>query len=73
MARRCHVDDDAVYVIVRVFKVDTAPRIGDVIFDPFAAHGRGELRLADRDLWVTVAPPQIAVDDEVQTEDGVTA
>jgi hypothetical protein len=72
-ARRCHVDDDAAYVIVRVFAVDTAPRIGDVIFDPFAAHGRGEVRLADRDLWVTVAPPQIAVDNDGDNEDGVAA
>lgn len=72
-ARRCHVDDDAAYVVVRVFEVDTAPRIGDVIFDPFAAHGRGEVRLADRDLWVTVAPPQIAVDDVGDSDDGVAA
>lgn len=43
-------------MIVRVFGADTDPRIGDVVFDPFAAHGRGEIRLADRDLWVTVSP-----------------
>lgn len=59
-ARRCHVDGDAAYVIVRIFTVDTSPRVGDVIFDPFAAHGRGEVRLADRDLWVTIAPPVVS-------------
>jgi hypothetical protein len=58
-ARRCHVEAHAIYVIVRVFNADTDPRIGDIIVDPFAAHGRGEIRLADRDLWVTVAPPNI--------------
>ena len=66
-ARRCHVEGTEgteLYVIVRVFDVDSDPRIGDVIVDPFAAHGRGEIRLADRDLWVTVAPPQIAVEEE---------
>ncbi|MCW5805909.1 MAG: DUF3883 domain-containing protein [Deltaproteobacteria bacterium] len=63
-ARRCHAEGDAVYVIVRVFEADTAPTIGDVIFDPFAAHERGEIRLADRDLWVTVAPPQIVSHQE---------
>jgi len=64
-ARRCNGDGDAVYVIIRVFTADTAPRIGDVILDPFAAYGRGEVRLTDRDLWVTVAPPQIIVDNAV--------
>jgi len=68
-ARRCHVDGDATYVIIRVFHVDTAPRVGDVIFDPFAAHGRGEIRLADRDLWVTIAPPQIVADREGDDDD----
>lgn len=63
-ARRCHFAAAAAYVIVRVFQVDTLPRIGDVIFDPFAAHGRGEIRLADRDLWVTIAPPQRLADGE---------
>lgn len=62
-ARRCNSDGDAVYVIIRVFTADTAPRIGDVILDPFAAYGRGEVRLTDRDLWVTVAPPQVTVDN----------
>lgn len=49
---------DEVYVIVRVFEADSRPRIGDVIVDPFAAYRRGEIRLADRDLWVTVSPRQ---------------
>jgi hypothetical protein len=72
-ACRCHVDDAAAYVIVRVFEVDIAPRIGDVIFDPFAAHGRGEIRLADRDLWVTVARAQTAVYAEEDSDDAVAA
>ena len=57
-ARRCHeAQDGTLYVIVRVFSADTSPHIGDVLLDPFAAHRRGEVRLAERDLWVTVAPP----------------
>jgi hypothetical protein len=56
-ARWCHENGgDTIYVIVRVFEADVRPRIGDVLMDPFAAHRRGEVRLADRDLWVTVAP-----------------
>ena len=43
--------------VVRVFGADADPRIGDVLIDPFAAHRRGEVRLAEKDLWVTVAPP----------------
>lgn len=70
-ARRCHVEGGAVYIIVRVFEADTNPRIGDVIFDPFAAHGRGEIRLADRDLWVTVSPPEpVPATSEVEANDG---
>lgn len=68
-ARRCHVDGVDGYVLVRVFQADSDPRIGDVIFDPFAAHGRGEIRLADRDLWVTVAPRQMVVVDEEAADD----
>lgn len=57
MARRCHEEQNgALYVILRVIHADTAPRIGDVIRDPFAAHRRGEVRWIERDLWVTVAP-----------------
>ena len=62
-ARRCHeAQDGSLYVIVRVFHADSEPCIGDVLIDPFAAHRRGEVRLADRDLWVTVAPPQLTPD-----------
>jgi hypothetical protein len=58
-ARRCHVDDDAAYVIVRVFKARHRSRGSATSSSiPIAAHGRGEVRLADRDLWVTVAPLQ---------------
>ncbi len=57
MARRCHEDGGPLYVIVRVFHADTVPCIGDALMDPFAAYRRGEVRLADRDLWVTVSPP----------------
>lgn len=57
-ARRAHeAQNGEIYVIVRVFRADTTPIIGDVLLDPFAAHRRGEVRLADRDLWVTVSPP----------------
>jgi hypothetical protein len=57
-ARRAHEEQNGVvYVILRVFRADTKPHIGDVLLDPFAAHRRGEVRLADRDLWVTVSPP----------------
>jgi hypothetical protein len=31
-----------------------------VVVDPFAAYRRGEIRLAERDLWVTIAPRQSA-------------
>jgi hypothetical protein len=56
-ARECHVDGNgAVYVIVRVFEADRSPKIGDVVIDPFGALSRGEVRLAERDLWVTVSP-----------------
>ena len=56
-ARRCHEKvDDAVYVILRVVQTDSSPKIGDFVIDPFAAHRRGEIRLAERDLWVKVAP-----------------
>lgn len=59
-ARQCHeMGNDPLYVIVRVFAADSAPRIGDVVIDPFDAHRRGEIRLADRDLWVTVAPRRL--------------
>ena len=52
VARRCHeADTDGVYVIPRVFHADTSPRIGDMLIDLFAAHRRGEVRLAERDLW----------------------
>jgi len=55
-ARRCHENGTGtIYVIVRVFDADSNPRIGDVVIDPFAAHRRGEIRLAGRDLWVTVS------------------
>jgi hypothetical protein len=55
-ARRCHEANDGTnYVIVRVINALDAPRIGDVIVDPFGAHRRGEVRLAERDLWVTVS------------------
>jgi hypothetical protein len=54
---QCHEEDgDTVYVILRVFEADVKPRIGDVLVDPFAAHRPGEVRLAERDLWVTVSP-----------------
>ena len=56
-ARKCHdAADEGVYVILRVFYADESPRIGDVLIDPFGAEQRGEVRLDDRDLWVTVAP-----------------
>jgi len=58
-ARRCHEESgDALYVILRVFDADASPRIGDLVLDPFGAYRRGEIRLAERDLWVTVAPRQ---------------
>ena len=58
-ARRCHEKvDDAVYVILRVVQTDSSPKIGDFVIDPFAAHRRGEIRLAERDLWVRIAPRQ---------------
>ena len=57
-ARRCHEGPaGSLYVIIRVFSADTEPSIGDVLLDPFAAHRRGEVQLAERDLWVTVSPP----------------
>ena len=60
-ARECHGEGgDIRYVLLRVFKADSDPHIGDVVIDPFAAHMRGEIRLADRDLWVTVSPRQVS-------------
>jgi hypothetical protein len=56
-ARRCHEKvDDAIYVILRVVQADSSPKVGDFVIDPFAAHQRGEIRLAERDLWVKIAP-----------------
>lgn len=57
-ARVSHETGKSSYVILRVFQTDSEPRIGDVIIDPFAAYKRREIRLADRDLWVTVSPRQ---------------
>jgi hypothetical protein len=45
-------------------EADGSPRIGDVVLDPFVAHRRGEVRLAERDFWVTVAPRQPVVEGE---------
>lgn len=57
-ARRCHAAHGGpLYVIVRVFQADTTPYIGDLISDPFDAYQRDEVRLLERDFWVTVAPP----------------
>lgn len=56
-ARRCHEADGVeVYAIVRIFSTNDKPRIGDVIVDPFSGLLNGSVRLAERDLWVTVAP-----------------
>lgn len=73
-ARRCHeAPDGSLYVIVRVFKADTDPLIGDVLRDPFAAHRRGEVQLAERDLWVTVSPPVIGSETEGTHDEGGAA
>ncbi len=65
VARQSHeASAGDVYIILRVFQADSAPTIGDVLIDPFAAHRRGEIRLAERDLWVSVAQP-------VRKEEGV--
>ena len=64
-ARRSHeAQDGTLYVIVRVFHADSEPCIGDVLLDPFAAHRRGEVRLAERDLWVKVAAPELVLVEE---------
>jgi len=56
-ARECHDDQGGpLYVIIRVCDVLAAPRIADIVVDPYGAFQRGEVRLANRDLWVTVAP-----------------
>lgn len=56
-ARQCDQGDgQTIYVILRVFETDSYPRIGDAVLNPFAAHCRGEVLLADKDLWITVAP-----------------
>lgn len=56
-ARQCaQGDGETVYVILRVFEADRNPRIGDAVLNPFAAHCRGEVLLADKELWITVAP-----------------
>lgn len=60
LARRCsEAQDGTLYVIVRVFRADTTPHVGDIVFDPFAAHRRGEVRWIEKDIWVTVAPPKL--------------
>ena len=71
-ARRCHeAQDGSLYVIVRVCLADTHPCISDVLIDPFAAHRRGEVRLAERDLWVKVAPPQPKAEGPTNDGDGL--
>ena len=51
-----------VYVIVRVFSVFDKPHVGDVILDPFSGLLSGEIRLAERDLYVTVAALVTGID-----------
>ncbi|SDF36625.1 protein of unknown function [Myxococcus virescens] len=71
-ARQCHEEGgDTIYIILRVFEADSNPRIGDVVMDPFAAHRRGEIRLAERDLWVTVATPSGGRTDATRREHSV--
>lgn len=57
-ARRCHeaIGTDEVYVVVRVANALVDPRISDFVIDPFDCFRRGEIQLADRDIWVHVAP-----------------
>jgi len=56
-ARDSHEQPDGpLYVIIRVCNTLTVPRITDIVVDPYGAFQRGEVRLTNRDLWVTVAP-----------------
>ena len=41
---------------MRVFDAIKRRQIGDVIIDPFGTFRRGKVRLAERDMWVTVSP-----------------
>lgn len=55
VARRCHVgEEDAVYVIIRVANVKTAPKIVDLLVDPIQLHLDGLLDYSSRDLLVAV-------------------
>ena len=55
VAGAAHRSDTDVYVIIRVHNVASAPAVIDVLIDPFGMSARGELELADKDLWVSVA------------------
>lgn len=64
VAGAAHVSEGDVYLIVRVENVATAPRIADVLIDPFRMCGRGEIELAEKDLWVSVSAKRAKVSGE---------
>ncbi len=58
VAQECHhSSDDRIYVIVRVGQLRTSPEIADILVDPVAMEERGELRIAEQALKVTVGSP----------------
>ncbi|MBI4206676.1 MAG: DUF3883 domain-containing protein [Betaproteobacteria bacterium] len=50
-ARECHQAQDSVYIIVRVANARDAPRIADVIVDPFGLYGAGQVAVVSRDIY----------------------
>ena len=57
-ARECHQTANTVYIILRVAHVRNDPMISDVIIDPFALYGEGQVGIVSRDIWVHVGRPQ---------------
>lgn len=53
-AIRCHKERDAQYVIVRVERTASIPRIVDILIDPIQLHLDGVLDYSSRDLLVAV-------------------
>ncbi len=56
-ARECHLTSDTVYIIVRVANVREAPRISDMIYDPFGLYRIGQVALISDDMRMYVGRP----------------
>jgi hypothetical protein len=55
VAQQCHTDPaSGLYVIIRVVKITTNPRIADVLIDPLRLYAMGQLTYAKTDLLIYV-------------------